>query len=448
MKPPTPSGGLATYLKAISIQNKLVIDMTSPSTETMSGVDVTSDDNYIIVCGVPTFGFAPLYIYNNGTWTQYDLTLSSLWDVSLINNYGFVVGSSGTIVEWSGKETIALDAQSGTITTKNLYGVHLSDIIPGVLALNVAIAVGADGTIIRWLSTTGTWSVVTSGTTEHLRSVIKDSSNNYWICGDSGIILYSADYGVTWSSVTSGTTKNLNAISVSTNVGIIVGETSTILKTSNLNGTSTIWSVITSPIQVGDFHGACMNSDQEAIICGDAGSLLHYDGTNINVLPSGNNVILTKVKGKYPRRLLVSGDGAILQIHSSCIPSIIMNDGKEVTPLSEQYKEKQIFTNEGITDTNAHNSILFNSSRYKYVTFYITNTHNQALTVQVKGNRSNSTTGAVNIGSTFTIAATTGIEARTLVMGNDGYLPYLFITVTASVAPTTGNINSYSIGRN
>ena len=54
--------------------------------------------------------------------------------------------------------------------------------------------------------------------------------------------------------------------------------------------------------------------------------------------------------------------------------------------LSKTY-ETQIFTDEKIRDTNAHNSSIVDCRIYNLVTFFVINDLNQSVTVQVKGNR-------------------------------------------------------------
>ena len=110
--------------------------------------------------------------------------------------------------------------------------------------------------------------------------------------------------------------------------------------------------------------------------------------------------------------------------------------------------EQQILTNLAITDDIAHNSSIFNASRNNYITFFIKNTLNQMISVQIMASRTNSVTDAVTVGNPFTVAATIGVEARTKTTENDGYLPYYFIIVTAAVAPASGTVNAYAIGRN
>ena len=116
--------------------------------------------------------------------------------------------------------------------------------------------------------------------------------------------------------------------------------------------------------------------------------------------------------------------------------------------MSTEIVEVPVFTDEKIRDTAAHNSAIANMARYKIVTIYIANTLDQQISVQAKANRTNSTTGATDVGAPFTVAATTGIEARTLTPEGEGWLPYLFIEVTAAGVPTTGSLNAYILGRN
>lgn len=110
--------------------------------------------------------------------------------------------------------------------------------------------------------------------------------------------------------------------------------------------------------------------------------------------------------------------------------------------------KKQVFSDEEIRDTVAHDSAIAKMERYKIITVYVTNTLDQIVSIRVRANETNSTTGATNIGAAFNVAATTGIEARTLTPDTTGWLPYIFVNATAAVVPTTGNLNIYIVGRN
>ena len=117
-------------------------------------------------------------------------------------------------------------------------------------------------------------------------------------------------------------------------------------------------------------------------------------------------------------------------------------------PLVGSPEEEYVFTNEEIRDAVAHNSAIADMTRYKLITIYVANTLNQIVSIQVRGNQTNSTTGATDIGGSFNVAATTGIEARILTPDTSGWLPFIYVTATAAGVVTSGNLNITITGRN
>ena len=97
-----------------------------------------------------------------------------------------------------------------------------------------------------------------------------------------------------------------------------------------------------------------------------------------------------------------------------------------------------------IRDTDPHDSDISDCRYFNIITVFVDNGLDQAVSVQVKGSRVNSVTGAVNIGSAFTVGAD-DTESKTLTPNTSGWLPYIFVTVTAPVAPTEDAINVYII---
>ncbi len=88
------------------------------------------------------------------------------------------------------------------------------------------------------------WTILPSGTTEHLKGVYFTSGEIGYVVGYHGTIKKTVDGGNNWIQLNSGTTHNLNSVYfVSTSTGYAVGDTGTILKTSN-NGSN--WSTIYS----------------------------------------------------------------------------------------------------------------------------------------------------------------------------------------------------------
>ena len=78
------------------------------------------------------------------------------------------------------------------------------------------------------------------------------------------------------------------------------------------------------------------------------------------------------------------------------------------------------------------------------VTIFVENGLDQDVTVQVKGNRQSSTSGAINVGSSFTVSANSN-DARTLTPDTSGWLPYLYVELQCNTAPSSGNITVYLV---
>src|SRR5256884_269247 len=84
------------------------------------------------------------------------------------------------------------------------------------------------------LSVFGQWSPVDSGTTSNLNGAILLDSGTGFVVGDTGTILKSTDAGATWAPLASGTSITLHGIYfLDPNDGIAVGDSGTILRTTD-----------------------------------------------------------------------------------------------------------------------------------------------------------------------------------------------------------------------
>jgi hypothetical protein len=80
----------------------------------------------------------------------------------------------------------------------------------------------------------------------------------------------------------------------------------------------------------------------------------------------------------------------------------------------------------------------------RLISIFVDNGLNQAVIVQVKANRENAHAKSVNMGSTFEVSAT-GQDARSLSVETSGWLPYIMVEVSCSVAPISGSLTIYKI---
>ena len=135
---------------------------------------------------------------------------------------------------------------------------------------------------------------------------------------------------------------------------------------------------------------------------------------------------------------------ASLKFWGSTSPNARLETAKSL--VISQADELQPFDDESIRDTNAHNSLIFDYSEYTMVTFYVDNDLDQDVSAQVFGNHVNSVTKAVNIGAAFNVSAGDAV-AKAITAQATGMMPYMFVRVTASSTPTTGNVNVYAICR-
>jgi glutamate synthase domain-containing protein 3 len=101
----------------------------------------------------------------------------------------------------------------------------------------------------------------------------------------------------------------------------------------------------------------------------------------------------------------------------------------------------KLFEDEAIRDTNLKTSIVDDSRAYAAETIAVRNGLNETVTVQLQGSATADFTDVFNVGTTFTVAATTN-DYETVTA------KFLFYRVTAqsvTTAPTTGDLTIYII---
>src|SRR5436189_1503861 len=123
----------------------------------------------------------------------------------------------------------------------------------------------------------GQWSPVDSGTTSNLNGAILLDSGTGFVVGDTGTILKTTDAGATWAPLTSGTSTTLHGIYfLDPNEGVAVGDSGTILRTTDGGA---VWQSVTSgvvdtlrSVSFNGVNGICGGDSQDILYSTDSGA--------------------------------------------------------------------------------------------------------------------------------------------------------------------------------
>jgi hypothetical protein len=129
-------------------------------------------------------------------------------------------------------------------------------------------AVGSGGTILHYNG--GTWSSMTSGTTNYIYGIWGSSGSDVFAAGSGGTILHYN--GSTWSSMASGTTNNI--------------------------------------------YGIWGSSGSDVFAVGSGGTILHYNGSAWSAMTSGTTNLLRDIWGSSGSDVFAVGNGIILHYTS------------------------------------------------------------------------------------------------------------------------------------
>ena len=134
--------------------------------------------------------------------------------------------------------------------------------------------------VVSSLSVFGQWSLVDSGTTSNLNGAVLLDSGTGFIVGDTGTILKSTDAGATWTPLTSGTSMTLHGVYfLDPDEGVAVGDSGTILRTTD-GGAA--WQSISSgvvdnlrSVSFNGVNGICGGDSQDILYSTDSGASWH-----------------------------------------------------------------------------------------------------------------------------------------------------------------------------
>jgi photosystem II stability/assembly factor-like uncharacterized protein len=226
----------------------------------------------------------PISIVNNGAWsvpTVFDnLTITS---IQLINNTGWVVGSTGTILKTGDGGNNWVSQNSGT--NKYLAAVNFADTSTGYV-------VGDSGTILKTKDGGITWTSQTSGRLEDLSSVhFTDSNTGYVVSRAGNFILKTGDGGNSWALQSSPYT-GYNGLSTvhfpDADTGYAAGASGNIVKT--INGGST-WILLNSGKPQMNFESIYFTDANTGYAVGGGINARNFDsgGVILKTSDGGNN---------------------------------------------------------------------------------------------------------------------------------------------------------------
>ena len=146
---------------------------------------------------------------------------------------------------------------------------HMSNLKANYLAITL---------IFSFISSVfGQWSPVDSGTTSNLNGAVLLDSGTGFVVGDTGTILKSTDAGATWTPLTSGTSNTLHGVYfLDPNEGVAVGDSGTILRTTDGGAAwQSIASGVKDSLRSVSFNGTsgiCGGDSQDILYSTDSGA--------------------------------------------------------------------------------------------------------------------------------------------------------------------------------
>ncbi len=346
-------------------------------------------------------------------------TLSSAETTNLLGGamasatVGWAVGDAGTIRTTSDGWTSFSTQTSGT-------PLRLRAVAAG--STSVAVAVGDAGVVLVTSNGGSSWPDNYSGSTARFNAVSMPSTSVIWVAGNrvnssstASSVIVSTDAGVNWSERgPSGVTVNLNGIyAADSSTGYVVGDSGTILKTTNGGVT---WTAQTS--------GTTANL--HAIAAVDSNTLR----------ASGVGVILQTTNGGTTWSSIATSDVRSLRYSAVSFPALsvgsIFGTGNTIFRFAAAYTTPGVVesTNTNTTGTNVSSA-----------TLTATSTLNSQTITYALSNDGGTTFGTVTSGTAYTFG-TTGSDLRwraTLSTTDTSATPVLTaISLSAETTSSTG----------
>jgi hypothetical protein len=388
-------------------------------------------------------GGGRIVFYNGTSWdamtSGVTISLRAVWGTSASNVYaiGDKPGATGgKILHYDGNV-------SGTWTTvysnveNDLYGIYTDS--------SEVITVGATGLIMN--GSGATWDTLSDYVTfENLYGLWNAPSGDLFAVGDSGTIL--TYNGTLWNSMSSGTTEPLRAVwgETSQNIFAVGGSTgtSTIL---NYNGTS--WEAMTPAESNRDLKGVWGSSGSDVFAVGNNGHIAHYNGTSWDTMPSGLSGFIYDVWGTSPNEVFaVAWGGNILFYNGTSWDSMTSPTGRQLLSVWGKSNSDVYVVGDLAFDGN---SLMYNGTSWDEVDMGTGNTILSLYDIWGAPDGkvyASGTGGAVVVydGASWSVLSTPttktlwGIDSGATVVGDGGLILYreLLSPIVNSVTPADG----------
>ena len=228
----------------------------------LNGFDINAASGYGWACG----DSGTIYVFHEGMFARETSGVTNNLEAvsSVSSSVAYAVGDNGRVLK-----RVGTWSSVSTPTSNSLYGVDFTDANTGVIAGASRIVATTSNGASSWTRNSG----IEGTTNDFLRADFVDSSNG-WLCGQAGMI-YRYENGLI-NPQSSGTTLNINGISmISTTSGFAVGQNRLILSTTD----GSTWTKVSELGTTEDIYGASFISAGQGWFSGSLGLILHYDGT-------------------------------------------------------------------------------------------------------------------------------------------------------------------------
>lgn len=251
----------------------------------LNSVYFTNDSTgYVASSSFETISNSSIILRSSNKFTTWDVDTLG---VSVTSSIFFTSKDTGYFVGNSIRKTTngGMDWQSESFNSISLNTVTSN------LYDHTIVAVGDSGNIVYGYSTSKILDFTNLGTTENLNYIKYDSYyHKYFVVGNNGSIFINNDQNplTNWTSINSGVTCNLNCVSTidqSNYSNIIVGDSGTILKTSNLGSS---WFIINSGVDENlNSYAGNHGPDEWGFIVGDSGVILKLYNNTVTRIQHG-----------------------------------------------------------------------------------------------------------------------------------------------------------------